>query len=104
MGRRASDGSFLAYVLEQLSALEGVRARAMFGGHGIYHHENFFAIVHRGRLFKTDIESRGEYLELGMGAFQPTPRQRLPAYYEVPAEILEDGERLVAWARRALAV
>lgn len=75
----------------------------MFGGHGLYARDVFFGIVHQGRLyFKTDDASRPDYEECGMEPFQPNDRQTLTRYYEVPADVLENDEQLVAWARAAL--
>ncbi len=74
----------------------------MFGGQGLYHGEIFFGIIHDGRLyFKTDGESRKEYVERGMEPFRPSEKQTLTSYYEVPVEILEDDEALTLWALRA---
>lgn len=42
-------------------------------------------------------------LARGMGPFRPNARQTLTSYYEVPPDILEDGELLAEWARTALA-
>ena len=95
--------SFRNYVLDQLTPL-AVTARAMFGGHGLYHRGEFFAILHGGRLyFRTDTASRAAYVERGMQPFRPNARQTLTTYYEVPPEVLEDGSELLAWARTALA-
>jgi len=97
-----SKDSFLEYVLDQLSGLERVEARRMFGAHGLYQAGIFFGIVDDGRLyFKTDEESRTEYKRLGMRPFQPTEKQTLKSYYEVPVDILEDDEALCLWALRA---
>jgi DNA transformation protein len=64
----------------------------------------FFGILHQGRLFPhTDETSRAQYRALGMGPFRPNARQTLASYYEVPPEVLEDGERLRDWMRTALA-
>lgn len=94
--------SFLEYVLDQLRGLEKVEARRMFGAHGLYQAGVFFAIVDDGRLyFKTDEESRTEYQRLGMRPFQPSEKQILKSYYEVPVDILEDDEALCLWALRA---
>ncbi len=99
-----ADDSFVAYVLDQLQRLGPVRARAMFGGYGLYNGGVFFGIIDEGRLyFKTDDQSRQEYRRRGMGPFQPNPQQTLKTYYEVPVEVLEDDEELTAWALRACA-
>jgi DNA transformation protein len=95
---------FRDFVLEQLEGLSGVSSRAMFGGHGLYLEGAFFAILWKGRLyFRTDDDSRAEYVRRGMGPFRPSPRQTLGSYYEVPPELIEDRRLLAAWARRAAA-
>jgi len=98
-----SDDSFLEFVLDQLSGLAGVRARAMFGGRGLYLRDNFFAILYKGRLyFKTGPENSGDYE--GMPPFRPSAKQTLKNYLEVPAEVLEDADELQAWALKAARV
>jgi DNA transformation protein len=97
-----AEDSFKEYVLDQLRGLDEVRARAMFGGYGLYSGEVFFGIVADGRLyFKTDEESRGEYERCGMGPFHANEKQTLWTYYEVPVDVLEDDEALALWALRA---
>ena len=96
-----SDG-FKDFVLDQLTSLSGIIAKAMFGGYGLYQSGAFFGIIHRGRLYlKTDEASRKAYRVRGMKPFQPNRRQRLKSYYEVPVEIIEDREQLVIWVRTA---
>lgn len=96
--------SLQEYVADQLDALDGVRFRRMFGGYGIYRGERFFGILHRGRLyFRAGEDDRGKYVAQGMKPFRPSARQTLTSYYEVPADVIEDSETLVAWAERALA-
>jgi DNA transformation protein len=95
--------SFKEFVLEQLSALEEVEPRYMFGDWGLYCGSVFFAIIADGRLyFKTDATSRSRYLKMGMGPFRPNAKQTLVTYYEVPVEIVEDCDALTAWAKRAI--
>lgn len=97
-----SDASFTAFVREQLAALPEVEVRRMFGGQGIYLGDVFFGILYQGRLyFKTDAASRPDYEAADMGAFRPNAKQCLPAYREVPANVLEDAAQLCVWARRA---
>lgn len=97
-----SETSFLDFVLEQLAEAKGLKVRPMFGGHGLYLGESFFGIVHRGALyFRTDEESRATYKKAGSRPFNPKGAQELHRYYEVPADVLEDTEELLAWAKRA---
>lgn len=97
-----SDDSFLEYVLEQLAEAKGLKTRAMFGGHGLYMGQTFFAIVHKGALyFRTDEASRPAYVKAGSRPFNPKGVQELHRYYEVPADVLEDATELIAWAKTA---
>ena len=95
---------YLDFVLEQLGELGPVSSRAMFGGHGLYLGDQFFAVVYRDRLyFKTDDASRPDYEARGCEPFRPNPRQTLKSYWEVPAEVVEHGESAAEWAREAVA-
>ncbi|MGE5303579.1 MAG: TfoX/Sxy family protein [Alphaproteobacteria bacterium] len=97
------DVSFKDFVLDQLQGLDDIEARRMFGGFGLYQEETFFAIVHKGRLyFKIDDATVGEYCKRNMKPFRPNPRQTLKTYYQAPAEILEDDDRLCDWAKKAV--
>ncbi len=99
------DDSFKAFVLDQLSALSELRAKAMFGAHGLYAGDKFFGILDEGRLFfKTDAQSQKDYEARGMGPFtyQMKDKMMTMAYHEVPPDVLEQPMELVEWARRAI--
>jgi DNA transformation protein len=75
----------------------------MFGGYGLYHGRTFFGIIFRGQLyFKTNEATRGRYVRSGMRPFRPSAKQTLKSYYEVPPEVLEGPDELVAWAQEAI--
>lgn len=94
--------SFKDFVLDQLSELQGLTCRAMFGGYGLYHREKFFGIIHKGRLyFKTDQTTAPRYRDRGTKPFKPMSNQTLKNYYEVPVQILEASDDLTAWASQA---
>ena len=94
--------SFKEFVLDQLAEMGPVTCRAMFGGFGLYHHDIFFGILHKGRLyFKTDDQTRPAYEEYSMKPFRPSDKQTLKNYYEIPPDILEKGDDLICWARQA---
>jgi DNA transformation protein len=85
--------------------LPELRARRMFGAHGLYSSDKFFGILHEGRLFfKTDAQSRLEYTARGMGPFTYEKKGRVVSmvYFEVPPDVLENAAELTAWARRAI--
>src|SRR5262245_55289097 len=100
-----ADDSFKAFVLDQLSALPDLRAKAMFGGYGLYQGKHFFGILFAGRLyFKTEARSLVAYLSRGMKPFtyEKKGRELTMSYYEVPPDILENRADMVAWAERAV--
>ncbi len=102
---RVTDG-FRAFVLEQLAGLDSVRARAMFGGVGLYAGDIFFGIVAADALYlKVDDTNRRHYVAEGMRAFQPYSGKSVNmSYYQVPARVLEDSDELSAWARASVRV
>jgi DNA transformation protein len=105
--RMAVTHDYSQYVLEQLSGLERVTSRRMFGGIGLYCDGLFFGIIAGDTLyFKVDETNRADYQARGMGQFRPylnRPHVSM-TYYAVPADALEDPEECVAWARRSVAV
>jgi DNA transformation protein len=101
------DDSFKEFVLDQLRALPDVRAKAMFGAHGIYCGEKFFGILDEGRLFfKTDAATEKEFIARGMEPFTYEMKGKVMtmAYHEVPPDVLEQPHELVLWARKAIAI
>ena len=97
---------FRAFVLDQLSGVDGLRARPMFGGVGLYAHDVFFGIVAADQLFfKTGETTRADYERAGSSPFRPHPgRAMTMPYYSVPVPVLEDAVTLREWALRAVAV
>jgi DNA transformation protein len=98
---------YLAYILEQLERLGALSSRRMFGAVGLYSGELFFGLIDDDTLFfKTDGSNNAEYLARNMPRFMPFPErpEAVMAYHQVPADIIEDGELLVSWARKSVAV
>src|SRR3982074_1230974 len=102
----AVSSNYLGYVCEQLAGLGAVSSRRMFGGAGLYCDEFFFALVDDDTLYlRVNDSNRADFTSRGMGRFRPYPDspQLSMSYYETPADVLEDGAELVAWARRSVA-
>jgi DNA transformation protein len=96
---RVTDG-FRAFVLEQLEGVKGVRARAMFGGVGLYAGDVFFGILAADTLYlKVDDGNRPQYEAADMKPFRPYADKAMTMpYYQVPARVIEDADELAAWA------
>jgi len=103
----AVQAQYLAYILEQLEKLGTLRSRRMFGGVGLYSGDLFFGLIDDDTLFfKSDSTNSAEYIARNMPRFMPFPDrpEAVMAYYQVPADIIEDAESLSAWARKSVAV
>ncbi len=99
--------SFRTFILEQLGrSVQGIRARNMFGGVGIYGGDFFFALIDDDTLyFKVDDSNRPEFEARGMGPFQPYGEDgETMGYYRVPEDLLEDSDVLGQWAEKAISV
>jgi DNA transformation protein len=77
----------------------------MFGAWGLYCDERMFGIVDNDVLFlKVNAVTRLDYVAAGMGPFSPLASKRpMDGYYELPLDVLESREKLLAWGRKALA-
>ena len=102
-----SEGSFGAFVLDQLSGLGGVEARPMFGGAGFYLDGKFFGLLYEERLyFASRPDTIGEYTSRKMKPFAPfggkrgTSAESPAATTKCPSEIIESQGDLIEWAAR----
>jgi DNA transformation protein and related proteins len=103
----AVQAQYLAYLLEQLAGLGALRSNRMFGGIGLYSRELFFGLIDDDTVyFKTDATNAAPYLERKMPRFMPFPGRpdSVLGYHQVPADVIEDPETLVEWARKSVAV
>ena len=98
---------YLAYILEQLAGLGALRSNRMFGGIGLYSREIFFGLIDDDTLFfKTDDSNVAPYRDRNMPRFMPFPDrpEAVLGYHQVPADVIEDAEQLVDWARTSVEV
>ena len=99
---------YLEFILSQLTLtrIGPITARRMFGGAGLYCHRDFFAVIDNDTLyFKVDDINRQDFTAVGMEPFRPYGDTGYAMqYYEVPLDILEDGELLRDWALNAIGV
>ena len=101
--------TFADYVVTDLLAgVEGVRARAMFGGHGIYKDDLMFALIVDEELYyKVDDSNRRDFEAHGSEPFTYGSKGRKPvtmSYWKLPSEIMDDRELLMEWTDKAVQV
>ncbi len=97
---------FVVFLLEQLGPIGPARARAMFGGHGIYLQDLMCALVADETLYlKVDDGNRAffERLELPPFTYEKNGKAYAMSYYMAPPDALEDSEQLCQIAQQALA-
>ena len=95
---------FLEYVAEQMEPFGRFAVRRMFSGAGLFRDGLMFALAIEDVLyFKADDTNRGGFERAGTGPFtyERSGKQFSLAYFEVPADVLEDADQLSGWARQA---
>ena len=95
---------FASYVVELMQSLGPVRAKAMFGGYGIFLDGLMFGLVVDGVLYlKADNETEKEFKARGLEPFtyRKKGKEFKIAYYQAPEEALEDDEEMTSWAAQA---
>lgn len=99
--------TYLGFVIDQLADIGRVRSKRMFGGVGLYADELFFGLLDDNSLYlKVDDTNRGDFEARGMGPFRPfrDKPELAMGYYAVPADVIDDADALVEWARKAMRV
>ena len=94
--------AFVDHCLELLAPLGSVRSRRMFGGHGFYVDDLFFALVLFDRLhLKTNDETRARFVAAGCEPFIYDGRGKkvTTSYWTVPADAMESPALMAPWAR-----
>lgn len=95
---------FLLWLEELCAALGRIRARRMFGGHGLYRGERMFGLVFEQRLYlKTDAATVDAFRSAGCTPFVYESRGKAItlSYWSVPDDALDSAEAMTPWLRLA---
>ena len=96
---------FVDLCRELLSPAGAVRAKRMFGGHGLYVDDLFVAIVTGERLFlKVDDSSQPAFEAAGAEPFDYEAKGRhiRLRYWTAPADAMESPHAMLPWVRHAI--
>lgn len=99
-----SQPEYIKHLIEVLSPLGAVTARAMFGGYGLYHDGLMFGLVADEVLYlKVDKQSKPTFESEGLGPFMYTKNGQAMAmsYHQAPDDINDDSEAAKHWAMLA---
>ena len=94
------------HCLELLAPMGAIRARSMFGGHGLYCDDLFFALIAADRLYlKVDAQSQPAFSAAGCEpfVFDNKGKRMTTSYWTVPTDAMESPALMQPWARQALA-
>jgi DNA transformation protein len=99
--------ALVAHCLELLAPLGRVRARRMFGGHGLYVDDLFIALISGERLYlKCDAQSRPAFERAGCTPFAYSSGDRAAvtlSYWSAPDDAMDSPQAMLPWARQAFA-
>jgi DNA transformation protein len=97
--------AYCDYLIDLLSPWAEVAVKSMFGGWGLYRKGQIFGIVIEDTpYFKVDDANRADYEAAGSEPFSYIAKgnKRVAmSYWQVPGDILDDGDTLKAWADKA---
>ncbi|MBP7065130.1 TfoX/Sxy family protein [Ferrovibrio sp.] len=102
-----ASNDFMEHAAELFAPLGPIAVRRMFGGAGVYCRGVMFALIVDDTLYlKADAETKGDFEARGVGPFVYTGKGKPVAmsYWQLPAEVIDEPETLLEWARKAYAV
>jgi DNA transformation protein and related proteins len=104
----AGRSELLDHLVDQLMPLGEARGRPMFGGYGVYLDGLIIGLIALETFYlKVDDQNRPDFEAAGASPFSYDTKNgvnTITAFWEVPADILDDSDRLRAWALKSLAV
>jgi DNA transformation protein and related proteins len=95
---------FVDHVIELMAHWAPVRARRMFGGHGLYRESRMFALVFDDTLYmKADESTRVRFAAVGSAPFVYSSGDRRIelSYWRAPEVCLDETESMCVWCALA---
>ena len=104
----AARSELLDHLVDQLAPLGEARGRPMFGGYGVYLDGLIIGLIAFDMFYlKVDDQNRPDFEAAGASPFSYDTKNGVntsTAYWEVPADVLDDPDQLRAWALKSQAV
>ena len=101
--KMAASEEYVAYIIDQLRDLGPVVSKRMFGGASLYLDDIFFAFISDDTLtLKADKSTWADFEAAGVTSFDQSGPKSPIRFYEVPAEVLDNREKLCLWAKKAV--
>jgi len=106
MAVSSAEKEFVNYIVDLMQSIGPVRAKGMFGGHGIFLDDLMFGLVADNELFlKADETTIKAFTDKNLDAFtyNKKGKEYKMSYYQCPEEALESSEEMNYWANKAYA-
>ena len=102
----ASSHDFFEFVQDQLSPWSKIDTKRMFGVLGLYREGLMFGIIAKNMVYlKVDESNKNKYIEAGSTSLKVfKSNSEVPSYYELPVDVLENGDEFVEWAKESYAI
>lgn len=100
----STEREFVEYIVELLLPLEGIRAKRMFGGYGLFRDGLMFGLIAGSTLyFKTDSQNLAHFTarELEPFTYPKAGKVVQMSYYRAPEEAFDNSETMCEWAEIA---
>lgn len=102
-----ASSEYREFVMDLVAPLGHVTLRSMFGGSGLFYGAIMFGLIADDRLyFKVDGGNRPDFVAAGCQPFtyqrRKTGGRASMSYYEVPADLFDEPESFLEWAREAV--
>ena len=94
----ASQASFVAFVIDQLSACDEVVAKKMFGEYALYLSGKMFALICDDQLFIKPTPASRTFLEQDSHINEAPPYPQAKPWFLLDGDMLEDRDKLSALA------
>ena len=95
---------FIDWLQELFADFGPVSARAMFGGHGLYHDGVMFAVaIDDGLYLKVDGHTQAAFEAQGCApyVYMQTEKPLTMSYWSAPAAAMDSPQAMLPWARLA---
>ncbi len=101
----ALNEDYLEFIQDQLSDLQPLEVKKMFGGAGFFKEGLMFGLLGKGVFrLKVDESNRKNFEDRGMTALGADTKKKGMPYWEVPVDVLENKPNLTQWALKSFEV
>jgi len=100
------ENDFIEYVQDQLSQWSNIDKKKMFGIIGLFKEGLMFGIISNDTVYlKVDDSNKIKYENAGSKPLEVFKnKSKVRSYYELPAEVLENSEEFIDWAKESFTI